>query len=166
MWRYAGYVLGIHNDLLPVTIEDQEEFMLCAMLHQGVPDWIDSDKIKQFIDAFAKQASVASKVVPYQTFQTFLYQMTRYLTGNDYVGDLAIDDLGDSHWSVRAIKTLGFIHGTLIPRWMPFGESALFNLHSSKVKKVIERRHGGGIPTGSGPGTWRDVTKHVQSSKL
>merc|ERR1719336_1780136 len=40
LWRYAGYVLGIVDELLPKSLEDQEEFMLCSMLHQGVPEMI------------------------------------------------------------------------------------------------------------------------------
>jgi hypothetical protein len=35
MWRYAGHVLGIEEELLPRSLEDQEEFMLASMLHQG-----------------------------------------------------------------------------------------------------------------------------------
>jgi hypothetical protein len=165
MWRYAGYVLGIHDDLLPKTIEDQEEFMLCGMLHQGVPEWMNADKLKQFIDTFAKQGSDAVKVVSYETFQTFLYQITVYLNGNDHLGDFGIEDRGDSHWSVRMIKTLGFIHGTLIPR-LPFGESALFHLHSRNMRKLLDARTGGGIPQGHGAGTGHEVTELVRSSKL
>merc|ERR1712070_737856 len=44
MWRYAGHVLGICEDLCPKSIEDQEEFMLCSMLHQGVPDNIKGEE--------------------------------------------------------------------------------------------------------------------------
>ena len=35
MWRYAGHVLGIDHDILPETLEMQEDFMLASMLHQG-----------------------------------------------------------------------------------------------------------------------------------
>lgn len=163
MWRYAGYLLGISEELLPTCIEDQEEFMLCSMLHQGVPDWIDSEKTKRFIDTFANAAKKQSRgIVPFSAAQTFLYQMTRYLNGNDYTSGMGIEDLSDNHWSVRFIRTLGFLMGTVLPRRMPLGEAALFHLHTSNVRKQLRRR---GTPTGHAAGSGAD-TRGSQVSKM
>merc|ERR1712079_454568 len=150
MWRYAGYVLGIFDELLQKSIEDQEEFMLCSMLHQGSPSDIPGAPTKKFIDAFVSQFHKQSKgKLPFDKLQTFLYQMTRYLNGNDYTTGMEIEDLGNWHWSVCLIRTLGFAFGSVVPR-LPFGEEALFRFHTSRVRKELQRH---GTPTGHGAGT-------------
>lgn len=160
MWRYAGYVLGICDELLPTTIEDQEEFMLCSMLHQGSPDTIPGKDTKKFIDAFVAQFSKGSKgLVPFNQMQTFLYQMTVYLNGRDYTTGMQIDDLGNWHWSVCLIRTLGFMFGTVMPR-LPLGEELLFRLNSGMVKKELARR---GTPTGHAAGTGSDISSDVHA---
>jgi len=155
MWRYAGHVLGICNELLPKTIEDQEEFMLCSMIHQGSPDTIPGHGTKKFIDAFVEQANKQSKgIIPFQQLQTFLYQMTRYLNGVDYTTGMQIENLGNWHWSVCLIRSLGFAFGTVLPR-MPLGEEALFRWNTRMVRKELARR---GTPTGHGAGTGSDIS--------
>jgi hypothetical protein len=97
MWRYAGYVLGINDALLPQRIEDQEEFMLASMLHSGDPDFIPGDAAKEFINAFAQKAADDTRGwLPFDATQTFLFQMIVYLNGNDYVKGMEIEDLGQS----------------------------------------------------------------------
>jgi hypothetical protein len=155
MWRYAGYVLGIESDLLPVTLEDQEEFMLASMLHQGVPDNIPEEKTKQFIQAFSDEFSGKSKgIVPASVLQTYLVQMVRYLNGNDYTSGMHIEDLGDYHWTVLLTKFLGITFGDIVPNWVPFGETLLFNLHKNGLRETLRRR---GTPTGHGAGTGKDI---------
>ena len=161
MWRYAGYVLGIEESLLPTSLEDQEEFMLASMLHQGVPDYVDGEGIKGFIGAFAKAGSESVwGLVPESTLNTYLQQMTRYLNGEEYVTGMEIDNLGDSHWSVLVTWTFGYFMGTIIPR-LPLGERLLFNLHTSRIRRALRER---GEPTGHMPGTGKDISGEL--SKL
>eukprot|EP00931_Biecheleriopsis_adriatica_P041213 TRINITY_DN23586_c0_g1_i4.p1 TRINITY_DN23586_c0_g1~~TRINITY_DN23586_c0_g1_i4.p1 ORF type:complete len:416 (-),score=61.61 TRINITY_DN23586_c0_g1_i4:70-1317(-) len=150
MWRYAGHVLGILDELLPTTLEEQEEFMLCSMLHQGAPEAINGPKTKEFIAAFAKDACRQTRgALPAKAVQTFLNQMTRYLNGSDYVTGMEIEDLGDWHWSVQLIYLLGFVFGTAVPR-IPLGEEALFRLHTRNLRRQLRLR---GTPTGHGAGS-------------
>lgn len=160
MWRYAGHILGISDPLLPETLEDQEEFMLCSMLHQGVPEAINGPATKKFIDAFAKDASTQTRgMIPSWAVQSFLYQMTRYLNGEDYISGMGIENLGNRHWSIVLIRTLGRVFGTVIPR-MPLGESALVRLHTRNLRNQLKRR---GTPIGHGAGSGSNI---VAASKL
>ena len=161
MWRYAGYVLGIEEDLLPNSLEDQEEFMLASMLHQGVPDCVDGNGIKGFIGAFAKQGSESVwGFVSEGSLNTYLQQMTRYLNGEEYITGMEVDNLGNSHWSVLITRTFGYFLGTIIPR-LPLGERLLFNLHTMMIRRRLRER---GKPTGHMPGTGKDISGEL--SKL
>eukprot|EP00747_Dinoflagellata_sp_TGD_P047871 gnl/TRDRNA2_/TRDRNA2_145262_c0_seq1.p1 gnl/TRDRNA2_/TRDRNA2_145262_c0~~gnl/TRDRNA2_/TRDRNA2_145262_c0_seq1.p1 ORF type:complete len:175 (+),score=19.83 gnl/TRDRNA2_/TRDRNA2_145262_c0_seq1:26-526(+) len=161
MWRYAGHVLGIAEELLPKSLEEQEEFMLCSSLHQGVPEWIDGMKTKQFIDAFAKQANADTfGLVPLDALRTFLYQMTRYLNGNDYTVGMDIEDLGTRHWTIRLIRALGYLHGTLTPR-LPLGEPMLFRAHTTMLRRRLNQW---GTPVGHGAGSGARV--EIPASRL
>eukprot|EP00451_Oxyrrhis_marina_P003532 CAMPEP_0204276970 /NCGR_PEP_ID=MMETSP0468-20130131/29033_1 /ASSEMBLY_ACC=CAM_ASM_000383 /TAXON_ID=2969 /ORGANISM="Oxyrrhis marina" /LENGTH=423 /DNA_ID=CAMNT_0051253679 /DNA_START=26 /DNA_END=1297 /DNA_ORIENTATION=+ len=158
MWRYAGYVLGIHNDLLPETLEAQEEFMLASMLHQGVPDFIDGDATKKFINTFAQAANTGTKgLLSFERVQDFLFQMIVYLNGAEHTTGMEIEDKGDTHWSVRFVRTFGFLFGTAMPR-LPLGETALFHLHQFGIRRQQRLR---GTPVGHGAGTGADVSRSV-----
>jgi len=154
MWRYAGHVLGICEDLLPKSVEDQEEFMLCSMLHQGCPDIIPGSATKDFIDAFVQKANRETfGLLPLGMTQTFLQQMTRFLNGSDYTTGMEIEDLGDWHWSVLLIRLVGFSLGTVVPR-LPLGEEALFRLNTLQVRRALRQR---GTPTGHGAGSGTEI---------
>lgn len=149
-----GYVLGIREELLPESLEEQEEFMLSSMLHQGCPEVIEEAGLKRFIDAFARQGSKATQgVVPFSVVQSFLYQMTVYLNSGEYMSGAKIEDRGPGHWSVRLVRLLGWLHGTLLPR-LPLGERLLFRFHTSVLRRDLARR---GTPTGHGAGTGKRV---------
>jgi len=169
MWRYAGYVLGIADELLPATLEDQEEFMLCSMFHQGVPEWVDEHYLKKFIGAFADQLNVRSRgVVSRATAQTFLEQISVFLNGKDYTTGLNIDDLGSNHWAVRLVCAFGYVFGTILPR-MPFGESVLFNLSTLRFRRALQKR---GTATGQRAGSGQEqaisdkaLQKHIERTR-
>ncbi len=120
LWRYAGHVLGIDAALLPETIEDQQAFYLSSCKHQVHPDKVNP-ATKTLLDAVAKQA----KVVPYPIAQTFLHQVTRYLSGNDYIAGMQLDDRGD-YVGLRGLRALGRI-ASFTHRYVPFGERILYN---------------------------------------
>lgn len=119
LWRYAGHVLGIDPALLPTTIEEQQAFYLSSCKHQVRPEKV-KPQTKTLLDAVAKQA----KLVPYPVAQTFLHQVTRYLSGNDYITGMELEDRGD-YVGVRSLRALGravsFAH-----RYLPFGERVLY----------------------------------------
>jgi hypothetical protein len=120
LWRYAGHVLGIDAALLPQAIEDQQAFYLSSCKHQVIPDKVNP-KTKTLLDAVAKQA----KLVPYPVAQTFLHQVTRYLSGNDYIAGMQLEDRGD-YYGLRGLRYLGRL-ASFAHRYLPFGERVLYS---------------------------------------
>jgi len=163
MWRYAGHLLGIHEDLLPRTLQDQQEFMWSSTLHQGSPDSIDGPGLQQFIHAFALDAHHGTRgMIPTSYIFDFLSQLTCYLNGAEHMGD-AVVDKGVYHWSIMLVRLMGFTVGTVLPRFVPFGEALLFRFHESRVKKELRRR---GVPTGHGAGSGADIGTSTTRSRL
>jgi hypothetical protein len=122
LWRYAGHVLGIDEQLLPTSIEEQQAFFLASLKHQAKPEKLSED-IKRVLDEVALAANKQARI-PYPVAQTFLHQITRYLAGNDYVTGMKIEDKGD-YWGIRLFRAMGrsfwFIH-----RYVPGGEKLLY----------------------------------------
>merc|ERR1712232_1001946 len=136
-------------------------FMLCSMLHQGAPNKIPTGPIQNFISAFSARSSRESfGMMPASVVQTFLEQMARHLNGTEYLGDCGIEDYGDTHWTVRFIQALGWSVGTVLPR-LPFMESALYQLHTSRVRAALKKR-GTPIGHGAGTGTGRNDKENVE----
>lgn len=154
MWRYAGWVLGIDEEFLPESVEAQEEFMLASMLHQGQPNIIPKAKTLSFIGEFAKDTSKNTRgLLPEASMNTFLQQLIVHLNGNENVAGVGIEDLGESHWSIRVAKAVGFLYCTVLPR-LPLGESVLFRLHSGAVQAALRQR---GTPVGHAAGSGKDL---------
>src|SRR5690606_29958590 len=137
LWRYAGHVLGIDARLLPATIEEQQAFYLSSCKHQVRPEKV-MPQTKTLLDAVARQA----KVVPYPVAQTFLHQVTRYLSGADYITGMQLEDPGD-YYGLRSLRLLGraasFTH-----RYVPFGERVLYGagvrLYRRELAKNEQKR--------------------------
>ena len=151
MWRYAGHVLGIDHDILPETLEIQEDFMLASMLHQGAPEAISETNTREFISAFARRFATALRVVPADTMQVFFEQVTRHLNGMEYTTGMQLDDLGAGHWSIVLTRFLGWTVGTLAVRYtFGLGESAMFNLNTWGIRRQLKAR---GVPIGHAAGS-------------
>jgi len=136
LWRWAGHVLGIDEELLPTTAEEQQAFFLASCKHQARPDKLTVQHT-QLLDDVARQ--VPAWLFP--VAQTFLHQMTRYLSGNDYVTGMRIEDLGD-YWGIRLARGLGrtvsFIHDHV-----PGGEPLLYRMGARRFAQSLaanERR--------------------------
>jgi hypothetical protein len=133
LWRYAGHVLGIDAALLPTTIEEQQAFYLSSCKHQVRPEKV-MPQTKTLLDAVAKQA----KLVPYPIAQTFLHQVTCYLSGNDYIAGMQLEDRGDRYFGVRGLRYLGqaasFVH-----RHMPFGERMFYRAGLQMYRRELAK---------------------------
>lgn len=131
LWRYAGHLLGIDPALLPFSIEDQQAFYLSSCLHQVKPDKVPPET-KVILDAVAK----GSTVVPYPVARKFLHQVTRYLSGDDYIRGMNIE-LVEGYWGVTALRGLGraasFAH-----RYVPRGEQVLYGVFSRMYRAQLQ----------------------------
>lgn len=139
LWRYAGHVLGIDPQLLPESVEQQQAFFLASCKHQAKPDKL-TEETKCILDEVAQSAHRQAKI-PYGIAQTFLHQITRYLSGNDYVTGMNIEDKGD-YWGIRLFRGAGrsfhFVH-----RYVPGGEQLLYRLGAAAYRRELaanERR--------------------------
>ena len=65
-----------------------------------------------------------------------------------------IEDLGPGHWSVRLVRATGFVFGTVVPRYIPLGEEAMFQAPTFGIRRALARR---GTPTGHGAGTGKEI---------
>ena len=159
MWRYAGHVLGIEDALCPTSLEQQEEFMLASMLHQGAPQHISAANTKEFIGAFARQFAKPLPFIGANTMQEFFEQVTMHLNGMDYITGMQLENKGGGHWAVKLTKFLGFSVGTLFTRFtLGVGEELLFRLHTWGIRRELSRR---GVPTGHAAGTGQDISNKV-----
>lgn len=135
LWRYAGYVLGIDEGLLPQTIEEQQAFFLASLKHQAKPDKL-SEQTKCILDEVAQKAHKDTRI-PYGMARTFLHQITRYLSGNDYVTGMKIEDKGD-YWGIRVFRGLG--RGFwLVHRYLPGGERLLYAAGAMQYRRELAR---------------------------
>ena len=138
MWKYAGYLLGIEEALLPDTLEDQEEFFLASCIDEAHPDRIPVET-KKVLDAIAEKASKNTYgLVPYAIAQRQLHQLTRYLSGNEYCEGMKIEDLGDYHWSIMLAWAMGKAT-SVTAHYVPFGEAALRNLNLVMTNRMIKQ---------------------------
>ena len=136
MWRYCGHVLGIVPELCPSSLEEQEEFMMASMKHQGDPDSIHG--LERFVRPFGQDMDRASRGwLGADRATDFLLQMVVHLNGRDYVPGLS-DGIG-GHWAPRLVHAVGYLVGTVLPR-LPGGESFLFTLHTSRIRRMLDRR--------------------------
>mmetsp|Transcript_4014 Transcript_4014/g.8830 ORF Transcript_4014/g.8830 Transcript_4014/m.8830 type:complete len:384 (+) Transcript_4014:3337-4488(+) len=138
MWRYAGYLLGIQDDLLPRTLLDQQEFFMTALKSQCKPDAIPVET-KGILDGIAKSASEKIAVLPFSTAQRYLHQMTRFLSGNDYCTGMQINDEGNNYWGIVFTKLLGSC-STFIDHSIPYGSDMLFHLNKWRMSRIFSHK--------------------------
>ncbi len=79
MWRYVGWLLGIREELLTDSIEQEKILWDAFLKHAARPELI-GPQVKDVLDAVAEASPRAPERVKH-----YLYEMTRYLAGDDYV---------------------------------------------------------------------------------
>lgn len=79
LWRYAGHVLGIREELLTANVEQEQQLWNAYLVHTAYPELV-TPQVKQVLDSVADTAPVARPFV-----RNYLYAMTRYLAGDDWV---------------------------------------------------------------------------------
>jgi hypothetical protein len=139
LFRYAGHVLGIDDDLLPHSLEEQREFFFASLKHQARPEKL-TPQTRCVMDNLAREATAARKLVPYGVAQQFLYQACRFLSGNEYVTGMQIEDAGDDYWGIRLLKGLGRAHHVTW-RYLPYGKRLLCRAGHRNFERSLSRMH-------------------------
>src|SRR5690606_2376475 len=98
MWRYAGYVLGVREELLTSTIEEQEILALQLTSHLYQPTE-DSERL-----AKALLRSMSHKP-PFHLSYDVLLAFSRYLIGDAVADDLNIRSTVPAAAAVRLVRT-------------------------------------------------------------
>jgi hypothetical protein len=98
MWRYAGFVLGVHEDLLSATLEEQEVLALQLTSHLYSPT-PDSEALAKALlrDMSAKP--------PFMLSYNQLLAFSRFLIGDKVADDLNITSTVPAAAVVRMVKT-------------------------------------------------------------
>lgn len=136
LWRYAGHVLGIREELLPRDVHEQKEFFLASLKHQGKPERI-APATKQVLDGVAKNFARRLGFVSYETAQRFLHQTCRYLAGSEYVTGMQIEDVGD-YWGITILKMLGSA-ASFVYHHVPGGDALMYEHGTFGYRRALER---------------------------
>jgi hypothetical protein len=111
MWRYAGFVLGVHEDLLTATIEEQEVLALQLTTHLYQPTR-DSEALAK---ALLRDMSARP---PFMLSYEQLLAFSRYLVGDKVADDLNIHSTVSTAAVVRMVKAalaLGSVGQQFLP---------------------------------------------------
>jgi hypothetical protein len=136
MWRYAGHVIGIGSELLPVSIEDQREFFYASLIHQARPEKFDP-RTKRVMDNLARDASKMLPVMSYRAAQQFLYRSCRYLSGDEYVVGMELPSEG-GRIGLAIMRFTGSL-SHFIWQHVPGGDLAMQRLGMWFYRKVLRR---------------------------
>jgi hypothetical protein len=134
LWRYAGHVLGIDEELLPRDVYEQREFFFASLKHQGRPEKL-TPATKIVLDNVARELTRGSKLL-FPVAQTFLHQICRYLSGNDYVSGMQIADLGDDYVGIAAVRAIGRVQSA-IHRFVPRGDAMLYRVGALGYRRFL-----------------------------
>ena len=96
MWQYAGRLLGIDEDVLPNSLRDQADFFFASQRHSANPEQIPKSVLRTIDGVSEKMTSTPlGYLISPQDLNTFLEQLTVYLSGSDWVVGLGLKSLGE-----------------------------------------------------------------------
>lgn len=125
LWRYVGWVLGIHDDMLPQSLADQQAFFLASTKLVGDDCECCGDQVVQ---AFSAVPTVLSKKVtrgllPPSAFEGMHYHLLNLFAGGEYLGGIykAGGTSGrPAPWFIAAVQATGRMNA-FVEQYVPFG---------------------------------------------
>jgi len=155
LWRYMGWVLGIHKDLLPRSLADQQAFFLASTKLCSDDGASYAENIVKAFDAVptALSEKVTRGVLPPSFFDGMLYHLLNLFAGEEYIA--GIHEAGGTRgrpapWFIAALQAAGRIN-TFVEQYVPFGGRAL---HAMNLRSRMA----------SGPS--REKSPHMLRSRL
>ena len=94
------------------------------------------------MDNFARQVHQSLPLVKESVARDLLYQICRYLSGDDYVTGMQLPNLGDDYWGLRLLRGLG-TGASFVHRHVPGGEDALYRFgvtHYRRSLRLMEQK--------------------------
>jgi len=147
LWRYAGHVMGINDELLTTSFEQEIELFLACLKHQGHPKQAPVEA-RLILDEVAQKAWP----LPPPLVKNFLYQATSYLSGREYVEGLQLTH-NDHYLGLKLLRGAG--KGiTVVHNRIPFGEPLLYRAGVQQFKhrlRVMNKASGSTPKKSSGP---------------
>lgn len=134
MWRFAGHVLGIHPDLLPLNERDQASFFHASLITQSHPE--STATAVRVLDQFVE------KLVPgalQRYAQVFLHQLTRYLSGNEYCSGMCIEDKGENFIPLVALRAVGRTW-SFAEHHLPFFSNAMYSFNTRGIQRQLRKQ--------------------------
>jgi hypothetical protein len=125
LWRYAGHVLGMRDEWLPATFE-QEVAQFLPMLKRGMVG------ARVILDEIADKGP---PLLPRALRRKFLYQVTAHLVGDDLVEGLRLVRQRD-YPGLSVLFALGAGFSTL--HRLPLGERALHALGQHMFQRQLD----------------------------
>lgn len=96
-WRYAGYLLGVKEELLSTTLEEQEVLALQLTTHLYDPTPDGEALAKALLRDMANQP-------PFNVPENVLLAFSRYLVGDQLANDFHLESTVPAEVAVRAVK--------------------------------------------------------------
>jgi len=141
LWRYAGYVLGVREELLTTTLEEQQVLALQLTTHLYNPTR-DSEAL-----AKALLRDMSNKP-PFHLPYEGLLALSRYLIGDTVADDLNINSTMPAAVAVQMIKGLT----STVSRVTPFLPDAVLRRMESLNFEIGRRTLSAGL--GDKPANW------------
>src|SRR5690554_383791 len=136
MWRYAGFVLGVHEDLLTTTIEEQEIMALQMTSHLYSPTADSEALAKALLRDMAQQP-------PFRLTYDQLLAFSRFLIGDKVASDLNIHSSIPAAAVVRMVRT-GLLLGSASQQFIPdFAMRRIEAWNHSLGRRALEQGLGG-----------------------
>lgn len=140
LWRYVGWVLGIHKDLLPRSVADQQAFFLASTKLVG--DDCESCG-EQIVNAFAPIPQALSKktkgVLPASFFEGFHYHLLSLFAGDHYLA--GIHKAGGisgrpTPWLISAVQAAGWLNA-FVEQYVPLGGRVLNSMNLGLALRTL-----------------------------
>lgn len=141
LWRYAGYVLGVREELLTSTLEEQEVLALQLTTHLYSPTR-DSEALAK---ALLKDMSNRP---PFRLSYDALLALSRYLIGDKVADDLNINSSMSSRAAIQALRGVVGTMTRVVPMLPDPVLKRMEAMNFSLGRKVLS------MELGDNPATW------------
>lgn len=154
LWRYVGYLLGIDEQLLTETPEQEAELWSALVAHQAFPELLGETAVEGMVDFMAGQMERPASL---ERRETMARALLHHLSGPEILG---VDGVGRHVPTELVLRAGGAALGSAY-RWLPGGEERLVGRGLRLFEKALAvgREHDYGIEIESSDPADRDADR-------